>query len=211
MCDLETECDSKAANPRLADWITCWIDEMSGLTPSIVFQYRQFVQRQIEPHQIGRLPLIELTSNHITTWLRDLNPQACDNDQQPIYDARSADSILAVMCAALDAAVDQEWIARNPCRDIELVLNSEHGQRLNGPQPINMFIHADEIGRESASDKEEQSQQGTILDSTTPAAENCEFSQIDFTASEIRRSLQQAYGVLLKYRSRLRGTDTHSG
>jgi integrase len=122
--DLDSGRDPNAENPTVAAWVKTWIDGKQSLKPSTLKRYRQSLKWQIEPHQLSRLRLSQITPERIEAWIRALKthhtrPKKKGGDTAPL-DPHSIRNAFALLRAALNTAVDRNRLAKNPCRGVEL-------------------------------------------------------------------------------------------
>lgn len=89
--------------------ITEWLETVAepSVRPSTLRRYRQIVKHQIEPH-IGHVPLSELNAADVRRMLLDLHRGGLS--------AQSVSHVRAVLRVALELAVADQKIDRNPAR-----------------------------------------------------------------------------------------------
>lgn len=84
--------------------------------------YEQFVEYHIIPH-LGHIPLVDLSPRHIRRWLLELSekpkqqqPKTQPKDDPVLLSSATIGRIHAALSGALQDAVVDESIKRNPCR-----------------------------------------------------------------------------------------------
>jgi integrase len=118
--DLERGRDSKADNPKVAAWVRSYIDGRETIKATTRKRHESALVRQIEPHRIGRMRLLELNHAAIKAWVQALKAQAPNNRPGAVLDPYTIRNAFALLRAALNAAVVQNLIPKNPCQGVEI-------------------------------------------------------------------------------------------
>ena len=113
--------DSKMS---LREWLDRWLEEYvaPSVRPSTLEGYRGYIQRNIKPH-LGDKPVGKITTEDIRKLYRELQAHG-RQEEHPQYGYRLAGSTIrrihGVLHEALDAAVRENMIARNPTEGVTL-------------------------------------------------------------------------------------------
>ena len=113
--------DSKMS---LREWLDRWLEEYvaPSVRPSTLEGYRGYIQRNIKPH-LGDKPVGKITTEDIRKLYRKLQAHG-RQEEHPQYGYRLAGSTIrrihGVLHDALDAAVRENMIARNPTEGVTL-------------------------------------------------------------------------------------------
>lgn len=118
--DLKAARDPNAENPKIAAWVETCIDRKRKLTASTARRYRQSLRWQIEPHRLGRMRVLQVAKKQIEEWVDDLIAQPRQDDPDRTLDAYSIRNAFALLRMALNRAVDEGLIVKNPCKGVEL-------------------------------------------------------------------------------------------
>jgi integrase len=106
---------SPRALPTVKEWLRAWVEGRLSLRPSTQISYRGHIERYLCPH-LGHLPLDALRPSDIHAMNRELVQQHGRSTLSPATIRR----IHATLHAALEAAVREDLIAKNPATGIEL-------------------------------------------------------------------------------------------
>ena len=113
--------DSKIS---LGEWLDRWLEEYAApsVRASTLEGYRGYIQRNIKPH-LGDKPVGKITTEDIRKLYRELQAHG-RQEEHPQYGYRLAGSTIrrihGVLHEALDAAVRENMIARNPTEGVTL-------------------------------------------------------------------------------------------
>jgi integrase len=118
--DLRVGRDPQAHNPKIADLVETWISGRQKLAAGTLERYRTSLKWQIEPHRLGRVRLAELTTELVREWVRDLKGQSHQRKPDQKLDPHSIRNAFALLRAALNSAIVDGLIVRNPCKGVEL-------------------------------------------------------------------------------------------
>lgn len=118
--DLRVGRDPQAHNPKIADLVETWISGRQKLAVSTIERYRSSLKWQIEPHRLGRVRLTELTTELVREWVRDIKGQKHQRKPDQKLDPHSIRNAFALLRAALNSAIVDGLIVRNPCKGVEL-------------------------------------------------------------------------------------------
>ena len=108
----------------LGEWLDRWLEEYAApsVRPSTLEGYRGYIERNIKP-RLGNKPVGKITAEDIRQLYRELQEHG-RQEEHPQYGYRLAGStvrrIHGVLHEALDAAAQENLIARNPTDDIVL-------------------------------------------------------------------------------------------
>lgn len=108
----------------LREWLDRWLEEYvaPSVRPSTLEGYRGYIQRNIKPH-LGDKPVGKITTEDIRKLYRELQAHG-RQEEHPQYGYRLAGSTIrrihGVLHEALDAAVRENMIARNPTEGVTL-------------------------------------------------------------------------------------------
>ena len=112
---LATLKDADLTSQTVEQWITHYLDHLTGIEPETVKKYRAYLRNDIGPF-LGDIPLTALSSDHVKLWLKDMNEPDEDGWQASAKTIRNKHGLLS---AALNAAVPKH-ITANPCHGIRL-------------------------------------------------------------------------------------------
>ena len=107
--------DADLTSRTVEQWITHYLDHLTGIEPETVTKYRAYLRNDIGPF-LGDIPLAALSSDHVKLWLKDMAEPDEDGWQPSAKTIRNKHGLLA---GALNAAVPKH-IAANPCEGIRL-------------------------------------------------------------------------------------------
>jgi integrase len=112
---LATLKDADLTSQTVEQWITHYLDHLTGIEPETVKKYRAYLRNDIGPF-LGDIPLAALSSDHVKLWLKDMGEPDEDGQQPSAKTIRNKHGLLA---GALAAAVPKH-VAANPCHGIRL-------------------------------------------------------------------------------------------
>ncbi len=118
--DLEQGRDPGADNPTVAAWVRQWIDGKQRIKPFTIRGYRRILAQHIETHAIGRLRLAQVKTEHVQSWIGELQRKAPANAPDKRLDPYTIRNAYALLRAAMTTAVNRDMLAKTPCRAIEL-------------------------------------------------------------------------------------------
>ena len=101
----------RAVGPTVAEWVSTYIDNLTGVTKSTIYDYRAYLRNDIEP-AIGGIPVTLLAQADIAGWVKAMTA------------AKSSGKTIAnkhgLLSAALTSAVAAGLIATNPSAGMRL-------------------------------------------------------------------------------------------
>jgi integrase len=118
--DLEGGRDSKAKNPKVAAWVREYLDGRETIKATTRKRHEGALARQIAPHRIGKMNLLQVDHAAVTAWVQALKKQAPSNRPGAVLDPYTIRNAFALLRAALNAAVVQNLIPKNPCQGVEI-------------------------------------------------------------------------------------------
>jgi len=101
----------------VARWLRYWLTTRTSLRPSTLRSYTEHVERHLIPH-LGRIPLGELTTRHITDMIGALS--ATTSRYGRALTPSTLRRIRATLRPALNAAVRGGLLRDNPARHVEV-------------------------------------------------------------------------------------------
>ena len=107
--------EADLTSQTVEQWITHYLDHLTGIEPETVKKYRAYLRNDIGPF-LGDIPLTALSSDNVKLWLKDMNEPDEDGWQASAKTIRNKHGLLS---AALNAAVPKH-ITANPCNGIRL-------------------------------------------------------------------------------------------
>ncbi len=124
-------CHSKSA-VKTGDWINTWIEtkKAPGLAPSTITSYRNNFRVHIKPY-VGEIPLKDLTTYHIQRMLDSTG------GGKSLFV-----KVYNVIHGALEEAVEQGKIPKNPCKYIAFPRDDTKEMRVLTPEEQQQFIAA---------------------------------------------------------------------
>lgn len=96
---------------RLDDWLKTYItDYLPDIADSTRESYEERIRNRISPY-LGKLPLNSITTDHIQRWVTELNEK---------LSPKSVRNLFNILRPALEQAVTNQKILRNPCTGVKL-------------------------------------------------------------------------------------------
>lgn len=96
---------------RLDDWLHTYLsDYLPDIADSTRESYEERIRNRISPY-IGKLPLNSITTDHIQRWVTELNEK---------LSPKSVRNLFNILRPALEQAVTNQKILRNPCTGVKL-------------------------------------------------------------------------------------------
>lgn len=96
----------------VSQWVGQHIDSRTGITKGVVARYRRILALDIEPTNLGALPLTAVTSDDVAAWV-----QAMERANVSPKTIRNKSALLS---AALKSAAAKGHLPVNPCDDVRL-------------------------------------------------------------------------------------------
>jgi integrase len=118
--------EAEASVPTVTEYLTSFIDGLTGIQPATVTRYRVYLSRDITP-VMGSLPIVALTEHTIGAWVTVMaskKEKGKDGIMQP-PSRKTLQNKHAFLSGALKRAVRDGLIPSNPCE----------GRRLPETQP----------------------------------------------------------------------------
>ena len=149
--DLKNGRDPNAKNPKVADWVRTCIERKRDLETSTATRYRSSLTWQIEPHPIGRMRLQQVMKRQVEEWVSILVIQKHQRYHDRTLDPYSIRNAFALLRMALNMAIDEEMITKNPCKGVKLPKpNDEEIQPLTPEQVGALFDLIDTLIEDKA-------------------------------------------------------------
>ena len=111
------------AKVTVAEYLTGWLQSKQALRASTRLEYRRHIQDIFIP-ELSHLKLADLRAKHIVTVFQRIE-DSNRTKERPIS-AATQKNILATLSSALNAAVKQGMIRRNPAATVELARAEKH-------------------------------------------------------------------------------------
>ena len=128
----------------LGDWLDQWLEQYAApaVRPGTLKNYRAYLDRYVKP-QLGHLPIFKLTTQDIQELYADVQKNGRIN-KHPKYGHSLSPSTIhglhGVLHQALDAAVQERLIARNPTVDVILPTMEEPEQTVLNDEQLDRFL-----------------------------------------------------------------------
>ena len=105
---------------RFDDWLKIYItDYLPDIADSTRESYEERIRNRISPY-LGKLPLNSITTDHIQRWVTELNEK---------LSPKSVRNLFNILRPALEQAVTNQKIPRNPCVGVRLKsIVKQHGE-----------------------------------------------------------------------------------
>ena len=116
-----TEAGVTGSDQSVEKWVTYWLDEISGVRPSTAKTYRGYIATWITP-AVGAIKLSALAAEHARALMTHMETEG----KAPA----TRKQVLSILSAALEVAVREGKIERNPCATVErpsLAAQEAHG------------------------------------------------------------------------------------
>lgn len=135
-------------NPTVKEWIEIWINNYCKgyLKPTTVDGYEAIIKSYINPY-IGNMNLKDLTTLTCQQYIMDIyengrvNKERAKNNKKEIgLSSRTIKSVKIVLHAALQKAVDEEIIIKNPTNNLNLPKGRERGMRTLTKEESNRLL-----------------------------------------------------------------------
>lgn len=104
---------------KLDDWLNTYVAEyLPDITDSTRRSYEERIRNRISPY-LGKLPLGSITTDHVQRWVSELNET---------LSPKSVRNLFNILRPALEQAVVNQKITRNPCVGVKLKsIVKQHG------------------------------------------------------------------------------------
>lgn len=104
---------------RLDDWMHSYLaDYLPNIADSTRESYEERIAKRISPY-LGKMPLSSITTEHVQHWVSELNES---------LSPKSVRNLFNILRPALEQAVLNQRISRNPCVGVKLkTLVKQHG------------------------------------------------------------------------------------
>ncbi len=144
----ETNKYANCENPTIKEWIEIWLNNYCKgyLKPKTVEGYESIIKNYIIPY-IGTVHLKDLTSLTCQQYIMDLyengrvyKDRAINNDKEIGLSSRTIKSVKIVLHAALQKAVDEEIIMKNPTNNLNLPKGRERGMKTLTKEESNRLL-----------------------------------------------------------------------
>ena len=112
---LATLNDASPISQTVEEWISHYIDHLTGIQPDTITKYRAYLRNDIAP-VLGGIPVTTLNRDHVAKWV---NTMYEPDDDGTRVSAKTVANKHGFLAAALGAAVPKH-IAGNPCTGIRL-------------------------------------------------------------------------------------------
>lgn len=116
-----TEAGVTGSNQPVSKWVVYWLDEISDVRDSTRRTYRGYVETWIEP-ALGSMKLSALAAEHVRALMTHMETKG----RAPA----TRKQVLSILSAAMEVAVREGKIERNPCATVErpsLAAQETHG------------------------------------------------------------------------------------
>lgn len=120
-------------------WLTRYVDNLTGVEQKTVDDYRRYIRRDIAP-VLGDIPLARLTEEHIAAWVRRL--ETTDSRRGRPRAAKTIRNLHGFLSAGLAAAVPR-IIPANPAAGRRLPKGGEHDEL----EVLDRLLSHDEFAR----------------------------------------------------------------
>jgi integrase len=107
----------KPHGPLLRDWLEHYIEHLTGVTKTTLYDYRSYARLYINP-KLGDLPLSELTREDVSKWVKEM--AATPNRQKKPPSGKTLANRHGFLSAALNTAVKAGHIPSNPAAGTRL-------------------------------------------------------------------------------------------
>ena len=135
----------------LGEWLDRWLEEYAApsVRPSTLEGYRGYVERNIKP-RLGNKPVGKITVEDIRQMYRELQEHG-RQEEHPQYGYKLAGSTVSrihgVLHEALDAAVQENLIARNPTDGIVLPRKKAAPKQVLNDAQLERFMEVIQEGK----------------------------------------------------------------
>ncbi|WP_299442279.1 tyrosine-type recombinase/integrase [uncultured Phycicoccus sp.] len=125
----------------VATFLTTWLDGKKGLRPSTLVDYHRHIEQLFVP-ELGHLKLIDLRPRHIDEVLTRYQ-LAAETRGRPVT-VKTSRRILATLHSALEAAVRQGLLRRNPASMVELPRPTRYHPKVWTKDQAELFLRVTE-------------------------------------------------------------------
>ncbi|MDO9063129.1 MAG: site-specific integrase [Microbacterium sp.] len=148
---LEAGDPANDATMTVGQWCETWMSvslEASSRKPTTKDTARRILRGHVQEATIGRVPLAMLKASHFDKWLLELRARTktVEVDGEPVEVRALKDSTIQksfrTLSVALDGAVRDKLLARNPAKQVEVPTFEPHEARVLTPEQTTAILHA---------------------------------------------------------------------
>ena len=141
MDDLENHTYIKDNNMTIKEFMEMWVDlYLINLSPTTLKGYKYQIDNYIINQKIGKTRLQDLTTSDVQQWINTLQ-KVSPLSNEPLS-AKTIKNIYHNLCAAIDKAVELEFVKKNVCKAVSLPKVQKYTAEVYDENEIQQLLNA---------------------------------------------------------------------